>query len=460
MMSRRVALPAIRRAFTLVLALLGTACADSETKPTESKSFWVRQNQKSRVIVFVHGVLGDARGSWTNTETGAFFPDLVEKEPTFADADIFVAGFPSPARRASYSIDGLTEKLYRDLKNKGVLAYEDIVFINHSMGGVVARAFVLKYEKVRPKVKMMQFFSTPMAGADLASFAAAFSNNRQFDGMRDLADNTYLQSQQSSWNAAGLGRSVKSSCAYEVLPTYGRTVVTIASATLLCTERHDPIAANHIDIVKPRDADDDPFVAFKLSYGSVYNIEDYISLTQANLQDHLEALSGSGPIRSFSVGEPIDLSGMVQDAQRWRVLNWRFESGGQLLLGSTDLSLTVRGRLIVPSSGKTLFASGWPGKPLPASGLDRGQGPHGAAGSGHNGQDGNDGNPGGPGEAGGPGTAGARSGDLSLVLAALPNAGFRVSLVGQNGGVGGNGGSGGNGGRGETGQPGKYGTFG
>lgn len=123
------------RACSVVLALLGLACPEAETKPAESKSFWVRQDEKPRVIVFVHGVLGDARGTWTNTETGAFFPDLVAKEASFNDAGIFVAGFPSPALRTSYSIDQLTEKLYRDLENQGVLAYDDIVFVNHSMGG-------------------------------------------------------------------------------------------------------------------------------------------------------------------------------------------------------------------------------------------------------------------------------------------------------------------------------------
>lgn len=442
----------------LVMAVICGSCRKPDSAETSAAS-WVRHDKKARLIVFVHGVLGAPRDTWTNAQTGAYFPDLVASDSAFADADIFVVGFPSPSIRTSYSIDQLTEKVYRDLKANGALDYQDIVFVSHSMGGIVARAFVLKYEDVRPKVKMMQFFSTPFAGADLASFASALSRSTQFDGMRDIVDNTYLQSQQSSWNAAGLSTSIKSFCAYELRPTFGKMIVTLQSATLICNQRLDPIDANHIDIVKPKDGNDDSFLALKIAYSGVYLISDYTPLTQANLANHLGALAGAGPLRSFSIAEPIDLSSLVRDPQRWTVLNLRFEGKGALNLGEIDLSLTVRGRLVVPEGRPTVVASGWPGKPLPPRSADGNAGANGAAGSGHNGQDGDSGQAGGPGQPGQEGAVGARSGDLSIVLSDLPTAAFRVALIGQNGGPGGNGGAGGNGGRGESGRSGRSGVL-
>jgi hypothetical protein len=45
-------------------------------------------------------------------------------------------------------------------------------------------------------------------------------------------------------------------CAYENLPTDGIFVVSMSSAIALCNQDLDPISANHIDIVKPKDRND------------------------------------------------------------------------------------------------------------------------------------------------------------------------------------------------------------
>jgi hypothetical protein len=76
-----------------------------------------------------------------------------------------------------------------------------------------------------------------------------------------MSSDNYLATLQSDWLAANLG--LRSYCGYETLPTYGITIVDIASATHLCTEPLDPIDANHTDIVKPSSTTSTSYRALK-----------------------------------------------------------------------------------------------------------------------------------------------------------------------------------------------------
>jgi hypothetical protein len=55
-------------------------------------------------------------------------------------------------------------------------------------------------------------------------------------------------------------------CAYEKQNTYGLSIVTIQSASHLCTRALDPIDADHINIVKPSDQGSDSYLAFKAAF--------------------------------------------------------------------------------------------------------------------------------------------------------------------------------------------------
>src|SRR5580704_13095652 len=57
---------------------------------------YCRGPRKDRVIVFVNGVFGDAVDTWSS-KTG-YWPDLLARDPDFADADIYVHSFQSPYR--------------------------------------------------------------------------------------------------------------------------------------------------------------------------------------------------------------------------------------------------------------------------------------------------------------------------------------------------------------------------
>jgi pimeloyl-ACP methyl ester carboxylesterase len=227
-------------------------------------SHYVRANEDKGVIVFVHGVLGDAKTTWTNPVTKAYWPDLIKGDPKFNGYNIYAYGFPTPLTERSYSVDELADNMHLILEQSDVLAHKELIFLAHSMGGLITRALLLKYRDIIPKVRFIYFFSTPTTGSETANIANLVSRNPQFRNMFPMGDNTYIESLQSSWLAARI--PVRSFCAYEKLETYGIDVVTRQSATNLCTEPLTPILADHISIVKPESQTDLPYVAFAAAF--------------------------------------------------------------------------------------------------------------------------------------------------------------------------------------------------
>jgi hypothetical protein len=165
----------------------------------------------------------------------------------------------------------------------GFSNYPKIVFLSHSMGGLVTRAYLLKNRNVGDHTFFAYFFSTPTTGSQIASIAQYLSSNPQFVKMKSLNAEDYLADLLRQWLAAGF--SFPSYCAYEKRPTKGVSlVVDMGSAVALCTKAVDPIDADHIGIVKPTSPNSAPYIAFKAAY------------TDPNLaaHDHLEGKNMTG----------------------------------------------------------------------------------------------------------------------------------------------------------------------
>jgi pimeloyl-ACP methyl ester carboxylesterase len=180
--------------------------------------------------------------------------------------DVFVVDFPSPKLSASLSIDEAAEYLRLDLESHGVLNHQEIIFVCHSMGGVVTRAYLIKYREVAKKVRMLYFLSTPTTGSFIASAASLVSRNPQFKKMSVMTSDSYLADVVRTWLASSELTALPSFCAYEVQSTFGVKVVEQQSAAILCNRPLDPIDRNHIDIAKPRGPTDVPYLAVKSAY--------------------------------------------------------------------------------------------------------------------------------------------------------------------------------------------------
>jgi hypothetical protein len=193
---------------------------------------------------------------------------LMKADPYFRDFDIFVIGYPSSFFHSSYTVDELVEVVRRDIDNNGVFSkHKHVYFLCHSMGGLVVRGYLTRYQSRASQVPMIYFFSTPTTGAEISHLSNLLSSNRQMRGLLPIDANEYLASVQKGWLAAQF--SIASYCAYETQDTYGIRVVGESSASNLCNRRLDPINANHLDVVKPRDVQDAPYISFRTALQEV-----------------------------------------------------------------------------------------------------------------------------------------------------------------------------------------------
>lgn len=262
-MTRRVRLPTTIG--LCVLAVCLAACrklGDSPTIQNTSDPQWIERHQPNApiAVVFVHGIFGDTLGTWTAPAT-SFFKLLKEDPEIGPKVDIFAFGYTSKMLiSGSLAIDEAANLLYARLDNEGVLKYPSIVFINHSMGGLVTMRMLLQRADVRAKTPVMVLFGTPTEGAQITTIASRIAHNPALVDMLPAESNTFLRSLDDDFKA--LTDRPRIACGYEKIPAAGIIVVPWSSASRVCDSTL-AIAANHIDIVKPDRPQHDSFLVVR-----------------------------------------------------------------------------------------------------------------------------------------------------------------------------------------------------
>jgi Tfp pilus assembly protein PilF len=244
----------------ILAALMGIWVAASTSCSAEEVSHYVRKlGPESPIIVFLHGVLGDSKDTWTNARTKAYWPDLLKEDDTFSGASIFVHDYNTEMfARGSLSIDELARQLRIVLDANGVTQHRSLIFVAHSMGGLVVRDFLIKYHDAADKTRFILLLATPTTGATIANWATLVSDSPQFTGMLRVrgADTSFLTSIRDNWFAAGLEKKISSYCAYEKKEIKRGwfvwvLVVDQTSATSLCNTEPVAVQADHEEIAKP-----------------------------------------------------------------------------------------------------------------------------------------------------------------------------------------------------------------
>jgi tetratricopeptide (TPR) repeat protein len=247
----------------LIASWSGSCCPPSGSKQASQEapqevqqdgSHYIRDSGPgSPVIIFLHGVLGDSKSTWTNGESGAYWPNLLTQDDVFSGTSIFVHDYVTGMfERGSLNIDELAGQLKVRLDAAGVMERGPLIFVAHSMGGLVVRDFLLKYrDKIVDKTKFTFFLATPTTGAEIAKWATLVSRNPQFREMEKVRSFDYLEDIERNWQASESMKRIPAYCLYEKQGTYGHLVVDMTSASHLCNTEPIAVQANHIDIAKP-----------------------------------------------------------------------------------------------------------------------------------------------------------------------------------------------------------------
>jgi hypothetical protein len=105
---------------------------------------WIKKPADgSATSVFLHGVLSSGEACWRHAN-GTFWPELLAREEAVAEAGVYVFTYKTGFFSGTYSLGDVVDALKEHMHLDHVMKSRRIVFVCHSMGGIVARRFVVQ----------------------------------------------------------------------------------------------------------------------------------------------------------------------------------------------------------------------------------------------------------------------------------------------------------------------------
>ncbi|WP_159109492.1 alpha/beta hydrolase [Bradyrhizobium sp. USDA 3458] len=148
-------------------------------------------------VVFVHGVLSSGEACWRHAN-GTFWPELLAQEEVVANAGVYVFTYKTGFFSGTYSLGDVVDALKEHMRLDDVMKSRRIVFVCHSMGGIVARRFVVQRaaELIENRTSIGLFLvASPSLGSGYANWLgplAKFFEHTQADALRFEQTNTWL----------------------------------------------------------------------------------------------------------------------------------------------------------------------------------------------------------------------------------------------------------------------------
>ena len=226
---------------------------------------------------------------------------MIRADPRFAFSDIEVAEYPTPSSNGKMSSVLLAEFLWKTLQKDHVWEHREVVFIAHSLGGILVEEMLLRHPAEAARVKFIVSYGTPHEGSTIARMASFYDKDPLLNDLSDAADNTFLTQLEESWRGHDTINAIHRFCAYETEDTrpdngfgrYLRTharVVSYFSATYGCDVTTPPqeIHADHLNMVKPPDRKSPVYDFFYRVYRD-NPVLDERTVTRTNVIPGLEA---------------------------------------------------------------------------------------------------------------------------------------------------------------------------
>jgi pimeloyl-ACP methyl ester carboxylesterase len=251
---------------------------------------------RPRVIVFVHGLHG-SRESW-RASNGAYWPDMVRTDPRFAFSDVEIAEYPTPASNGKMSSAQLADVLWNRLKKDHVWDHREVVFIAHSLGGILVEEMLLRHPAEAAKVRFIVSYGTPHEGSSIARMASIYDKDPLLNDLSDAGNNSFLTQLENDWRSHDSVNNIHRFCAYEsedTVPEEGighylkphARIVSYFSATYGCDVTTPPqeIHADHLHMVRPADRKSSAYDFFYRVYRANPVLEHQLTTRDAVVPD-------------------------------------------------------------------------------------------------------------------------------------------------------------------------------
>lgn len=154
---------------------------------------WAQQVAGPAAVVFVHGVLSSGDDCWANVN-GAHWPSMVAKSAP--ELSVYVSTYRTGLDSRSFSVNDASDSLFEELQLDGIMRRKLIVFVCHSMGGLVVRRMLVAKRKHFVGKKIGLFLvASPSLGSIYANWLqpiARFFKHAQADTLRMSESNQWL----------------------------------------------------------------------------------------------------------------------------------------------------------------------------------------------------------------------------------------------------------------------------
>jgi hypothetical protein len=160
---------------------------------------------RARLMVFVHGGHGHFIKTWTNRDTKAYWPKLVRDDTAnFGSMDVAMFDYFSPILTEAPGVQETANILRELLTEQRSADYDDIVFVPHSLGGVVTRQLLVDLEKDKDpllgKTRLVASMTCAYGGSIVPKLLCALgSQNGQFRDVK--TGSNYLKKLNARWEA-------------------------------------------------------------------------------------------------------------------------------------------------------------------------------------------------------------------------------------------------------------------
>jgi pimeloyl-ACP methyl ester carboxylesterase len=245
-----------------------TLANDNTPRRIDHSEIWRDAKTKRKtIIIFVHGITGDCRTTWTNENTGAIWPELLVHDDAFAEADVLSYGYSSPQNEPALLIPELAVQMRDTLEQLGALDHERIVFVAHSMGGLIVRSMMLlpHSEDIVRRIRCLFLLATPHLGSDFANVAKYVLKNPAYGQLGPHGRGSFCNELIQNYLSAGFDTPCYA--VYETKPTYGYFwIVSSESALSLSHREPQAIEADQIAICRPKDTGADVYREFRKDF--------------------------------------------------------------------------------------------------------------------------------------------------------------------------------------------------
>lgn len=148
---------------------------------------WIKRTDGDIVVVFVHGILSDCSACWTN-DNGSFWPTLLAADPVLPTVGVYVFDYRADVRNQHFSVADAVTRLYSKLEQDGALEKKALIFVTHSLGGLVVRKLITSRQiDLRLKKLGLFFVASPARGSDYLLFFRKLVNDAGNPQLRALS---------------------------------------------------------------------------------------------------------------------------------------------------------------------------------------------------------------------------------------------------------------------------------